>query len=268
MRTGTTARGPTPTTRRWRAVFDELADRERVDPASLSARFAREYAAEPWRGYGGGAHRLFERIAAGVDWELAAHELFDASGSYGNGAAMRVAPLGAYFADADDALLVEQARASALPTHTHRDGVAGAIAMAVATAMAWRDRDEPDDERARARMFDAVMSALPECDVRERVGRASRMPAESHPKTASARLGNGRDITALDTVPFCLWSIGAHRRDLERAMWRTVSVMGDRDTTCAIVAGTLAMCAPSETVPDVWLERVEPILSEGSETTP
>ncbi len=243
-----------------REVYLELSEGREIDPGSLARRFAAEYGREPWRGYGGGMHRLFERVGAGVDWELAAHALFEDSGSYGNGAAMRAAPVGAYFADASDDMLVEQARLSALPTHTHSEGVAGAIAVAVAVAMAWRDREVEDDALACDRMFEAALALTPEGDVRSRIGRASRMPRDAHPMSAAARLGNGSRITALDTVPLCLWSIGAHRRDLELAMWQTVSVLGDRDTTCAIVAGALAMCARHGSVPSSWRERAEPIL--------
>jgi len=52
---------------------------------------------------------------------------------------MRVAPLGAYFADDIDTLISEAA-ASAAPTHAHDEAVAGAIAVAVASAFAWRNR--------------------------------------------------------------------------------------------------------------------------------
>lgn len=51
--------------------------------------------------------------------------LFYGQGSYGNGAAMRVAPLGAYFAD-DLALATQQARLSAEVTHAHAEGLIGA----------------------------------------------------------------------------------------------------------------------------------------------
>ena len=46
-------------------------------------------------------------------------------GSWGNGAAMRVSPVGLLFRD-DPALLWEQARLSALPTHLHPLGIEGA----------------------------------------------------------------------------------------------------------------------------------------------
>lgn len=48
---------------------------------------------------------------------------------------MRVAPVGAFFADDMD-LVVSQARASAEVTHAHNEAIVGAIAVAVAAAWA------------------------------------------------------------------------------------------------------------------------------------
>jgi ADP-ribosylglycohydrolase len=42
---------------------------------------------------------ILHRIRDGVPWRQAAGEVFDGTGSCGNGAAMRVAPLGAWFFD-------------------------------------------------------------------------------------------------------------------------------------------------------------------------
>ena len=53
----------------------------------------------------------------------------------GNGAAMRVAPVGAYFADDPDRA-AHEAQHSAVITHAHPEGQAGAIAVAVAAATA------------------------------------------------------------------------------------------------------------------------------------
>jgi ADP-ribosylglycohydrolase len=56
--------------------------------------------------------------------------MFGGRGSYGNGAAMRVAPLGAYLAD-DLKAVRENAILSAQITHIHPEGIAGAIAQSV-----------------------------------------------------------------------------------------------------------------------------------------
>ena len=58
-------------------------------------------------------------------------------GSLGNGAAMRVAPVGLVFRH-DFALLWEQAKLSATPTHVHPLGIEGAQLLACAVGLASR----------------------------------------------------------------------------------------------------------------------------------
>ena len=43
----------------------------------------------------------------GVDWRVTSREAFGGSGSLGNGSAMRVAPIGAWFADDLDRVVKE-----------------------------------------------------------------------------------------------------------------------------------------------------------------
>ncbi len=68
---------------------------------------------------------------------------------------MRVAPLGAYFAD-DLPCLVTEARASAEITHAHPEGQAGAIAVAVAAAWAWHI-GTGKEACAPARLFEVAL---------------------------------------------------------------------------------------------------------------
>jgi ADP-ribosylglycohydrolase len=54
-------------------------------------------------------------------------------------------------------------------------------------------------------------------------------------------LGSGFEVSAQDTVPFCLWCAGQHMEHWEETLWLTVAGLGDRDTTCAIVGGIVTM---------------------------
>ena len=76
---------------------------------------------------------------------------------------------------------------------------------------------------------------------------------------AAARLGNGSAVTAPDTVPFALWCAARHLSSYEEALWTTVSGLGDRDTTCAIVGGVVVMYVGAGSIPAEWLEHREQI---------
>ena len=72
-------------------------------------------------------------------------------------------------------------------------------------------------------------------------------------------LGNGVKVSAQDTVPFCLWCAAKYLDNYEEAMWATVSALGDRDTTCAIVGGIVACYTGVEGIPPDWLAAREPL---------
>jgi ADP-ribosylglycohydrolase len=171
---------------------------------------------------------------------------------------MRVAPLGAHFAD-DPTLAAEQARWSAEVTHAHPEGIAGAVAVAAAAAWACRLRGAvrppvPD-------FLDRVLELVPDSEVHERVRHARNLAPTASVRLAVAALGNGSRVSAQDTVPFALWCAAHHLDDFVEAMWLTVSGLGDRDTTCAVVGGIVAGFTGVEGIPPGWRAAREPLPS-------
>ncbi len=236
------------------AIVEVLEAGGRADPDALAQAFARRYRARPWRGYGPTAARILEGIADGQPWAELSRSVHGGVGSMGNGAAMRVAPLGAYFAEDLDRV-VDEARASAVPTHSHPEGQAGAVAVAVAAAVAWRLRSEP--VRDGAELLATTVTFTPAGVVRDGLELALDLGFDLAGHEAAERLGSGQEVLATDTVPFALWCAARHLDDYAAAMWSTVSGLGDRDTTCAIAGGVVALSATGG-VPEDWRARAEP----------
>jgi len=237
------------------AVTQVLDQHGHIHQDALADTFAKRYWRNPSRGYGAGAQRILQSIALGFSWQRVAQQEFDGQGSMGNGAAMRVAPVGAYFAD-DLNRVVAEARASAQVTHAHAEGQAGAIAIAVAAAWAWRvaaGSEPPEPER----LIQVALDHTPPGETRRGIEHALALPVREPPETAARRLGSGYRVTAPDTVPFTLWCAARHLRDFAEALWTTVAGLGDRDTTCAIVGGIVALAAPSPSIPAEWLTARE-----------
>jgi ADP-ribosylglycohydrolase len=223
---------------------------------ALAKRFARRFERDPDRGYGSMTRMQMREIAAGTKWRDTAANAFGGQGSMGNGSAMRVAPLGGYFAE-DLEQCVREARASSLVTHTHPEGVAGAIAVGVAAAVAWQLRADTHIDRAR-HFFDAVLRYTPESRVRRGLLVASTIPSESPVTDVARTLGNGSLVTAPDSIPFCLWMAAHHLNRFVDALGRTISVGGDCDTNAAIVGGIVTLSAGRESMPPDWLTSREP----------
>jgi ADP-ribosylglycohydrolase len=237
------------------SIVEVLAAHGEIDQNALAAAFAARY---DWnRGYGPAMHSLLTEIGNGTPWDVAAGSQFGGQGSFGNGAAMRAAPVGAYFADDLDRV-VEQAALSAQVTHTHPEGVAGAIAVAVAAGVAWQQRNA-GTVPTRSEFLDLVLPFVPDSEVKAKVRRARDMRESACVQLAVALLGNGTGVSAQDTVPFALWCAGERLSDYEEAMWLTVSGLGDRDTTCAIAGGVVAVYAGHESIPAEWLTCREPL---------
>lgn len=57
---------------------------------TLAKRCADEYALDPRRGHGNGAHEILRAICKGRDWRKVSAAVFNGAGSMGNGVAMRV----------------------------------------------------------------------------------------------------------------------------------------------------------------------------------
>jgi ADP-ribosylglycohydrolase len=230
------------------SIIEVLSEFEEIDQDSLAECFAERFIKDPYRGYGAGAWRLLAQILEGDDWREIAPLLFD-GGSYGNGGAMRAAPIGGYFAGEPERA-AREAKKSALITHAHPEGQAGAIAVAVAAAIA-ASAGFPYGNA----FLSEVAKLIPDGETRDGVQHAMQIPPVDL-KRAIAELGTGWRVSAQDTVPFCLWCAAHNLDSFEAALWKTAEGAGDRDTTCAIVGGITALSAGK--VPDEWIARREP----------
>lgn len=224
-----------------------------VDEDLLAAAFAARYQREPRRGYGGTAQRILSAIAQGQPWPAVSQAAFNGTGSMGNGSAMRVAPVGAYFASSPSDI-VEQAGRSARPTHWNAEAEAGAIAVALAVGWAFRTRTGAPDPR---QLFEHVLSLTPASAVRDGILAASRLDPSLPTDRAARLLGNGSDVLCRDTVPFVLFSAARALDSFERAFWHTADGQGDIDTTCAMVGAIVA--AAGSGPPATWLQAREPL---------
>lgn len=234
------------------SIVEVLGRHGRIDTDALAAAFARRWAADPDRGYGPGAANLLTRVAGGAPWRREAARMFHGQGSYGNGAAMRAAPIGAYFAGDLDRVRAE-ALASAEPTHAHPDGAAGAVAVAVAAALA------ASGAAAAGAIWPEVIRRTPPGVTLDRLRRAADTDLSADPVRTGVALGTGLDVAAHDTVPFALWVAARHWTSYEDALWTATAQYGDRDTLGAIVGGIVVMATGEHAIPALWRDAVEPV---------
>lgn len=234
------------------SIYEILCRYGYIHQDELANSFVRHF--DQMRGYGSGVRRFVQALQTGQSWQVVNKSLFR-GGSFGNGGAMRIAPLGAYFADDLDKLVIEAKKATEI-THAHPEGIAGAIAIAVATAIAYQHRDNP---LSRGDFIEAILPHVPQGDVRSTIILAQKLPTSEHVSIDQIvrLIGNGSHVTAQDTVAYTLYCAGEKLHNFEQAFWLTASGGGDVDTTCAIVGGIVAVSVGENGLPAEWLRRRE-----------
>jgi ADP-ribosylglycohydrolase len=226
------------------SIYESLRLHGTVNQDALAASYVAHF--DPMRGYGVSVRQMLARISRGESWQTVGKEMYWGEGSFGNDAAMHLAPLGAYFAD-DINMVIEQARRAAEVTHTHPEGIAGAIAIAVAAGCAWNIRIQ-----SRRDFITAVLPHVPVGEVRDGIQRAYDLPAGTTARVAAEALGNGSRASVQDTVPFVLWCAGENLTNYEEAIWQAASALGDVDTICAMLGGIVVARTGTAAIPEEW----------------
>lgn len=166
-------------------------------------------------------------------------------GSLGNGAAMRVAPVGLLFRD-DRNRVWEQARASALPTYVHPLGIEGAQVLALAVAMASQPQTL-DHSTFFAELICRCVSA----EFRLKLTTASGMTSFDE----VALLGNG--IEALESVPTAIACFALAPLSFETAVANAVFLGGDTDTIAAMTGALSGAFLGVKAIPDRLVRILE-----------
>lgn len=139
-------------------------------------------------------------------------------GSYGNGSAMRVSPVGMWFDNEEH--ISSEAEKTAVCTHSHPEGIKGAQAIAWAVYWAVKSFDGPmTQEQMDQEIANIVSSLLVDYDYED-------LNYEDH--------RNRFDETCQGTVPVAL-DIILKSHSFEDAIRRAVSLGADADTLGAIV---------------------------------
>lgn len=223
-------------------VAETLAECGLIDETRLCRAFADNY--HPERGYGPSARHVIEAMKGGGDWRTLAATLLP-GGSFGNGAAMRVAPVGLVFAEQPETLW-EQARLSALPTHTHPLGIEGAQLLAFAVSLA-----------LRATIFDR------KAFWRELLSRATTEEFRWHISTATklkpsdSLAGLGSTLHAHRSVVTAIACFAATPGDFEMVIGRAIGLGDDTDTVAAMAGTLVGAFAGVGAIPPGLLDKLE-----------
>lgn len=205
-------------------VAEALIEQGEIVEESLCRAFVANYVAS--RGYGRGARAVLDAMEESRDYRAVSEQYFP-GGSFGNGAAMRVAPVGLVFGS-DRARLWDQARLSALPTHRHPLGIEGAqlLALAVGICSHAAQFDAPS-------FFATLLSSCESNEYRAKLEEATRV------QKVDDLFALGNRIEALHSAPTAIASFALTPESFESTICNVIFLGGDTDTLAAM-AGALS----------------------------
>jgi poly(ADP-ribose) glycohydrolase ARH3 len=233
------------------ALAASLAECGRMDAAHVSAKYAEYF--EAWRGYGGTACGVMRALQDGADYRATARVAFP-QGSFGNGGAMRIAPVGLVYRNAPDDVLYRAVVDALLCTHVHPEAVDGAFVQAKAVALL---AIQPDPRRLdRQWLLREVYKGARSAVLQEKLEwLAEGMAHDASDAEVIARVGNG--IRASQAVPAAFWAFLRFGDTPEECIIRAVGFGGDADTIAAMAGALVGALHGTSWIPARWYDNIE-----------
>lgn len=232
-------------------VVESLIQSRGFDGEHMAQTFIKNYEAEPWRGYGPGPPRVFRMIKRGEPWDSAASKIYR-GGSFGNGSAMRVAPIGLLYSN-NPAKLREIAYKSSSITHSHELGKEGAALQAYAVALAL---NTPSDEEIDREAFLLKLQNFAQTQLyKEKIANTKELLGEQDRARVVAVLGNG--IEALNSVPTAIYCFLKQPKSYKDSVIYAISLGGDTDTIASMAGAISGAYLGIEAIPQEWRLKLE-----------
>jgi len=233
-------------------VAESLIANKGFDGSHMAQTFIKHYEREPWRGYASGPPRVFRWIKSGVAWNEAAKRLFGGAGSYGNGAAMRVAPVGVFYHDNPEQLR-SVAYGQSQITHVHELGMEGAAIQAYAVALAVNA--DPSSELDSHAFLKKLKDFMHNEVYKRKLERVGKLLGETNKVRVARELGNG--VEAYNSVPTAIYCFLRNWDSFEDSVLYAIGLGGDTDTIGAMTGAISGAYHGVEAIPELWKSRLE-----------
>jgi poly(ADP-ribose) glycohydrolase ARH3 len=232
------------------AVAQWLLHDAALDGAALARRIQDNH--DAGRDYGRTTTDFLRHLRAGESWETAGMHAFP-RGSFGNGAAARIAPC-ALLLHRDREALERTAEACASVTHCHPLGIAGAVLQARQIARALEQRGSPLDAASFAVDLRSTTASI---EFRQKL-RAVEECLARRVDASVVRHRLGCNGTALGSVPTALFCFLSRPGSFEDAVACAVNLGGETDSLGAMTGAIAGAYHGARAIPARWRAALEP----------
>jgi poly(ADP-ribose) glycohydrolase ARH3 len=236
------------------ALVESMIQCGGIDPEDMAKQFS--LYCDLTRGYAIGTIKAVQGLRAGLKWHQVARIVFE-NGSFGNGAAMRVSPVGLFYHH-DLVGLQEAAIKQANITHVHPLGQWGAVMQAASIGLAViQNPKEPFKKEQMVINLREVLWGGP-IEYLKALNRIEEMLTQG--KKLQARevvqsLGNG--VEAHFSVPSACYIAITYSPDFCDAIRAAISLGGDTDTIAGMVGAIVGAHVGEKGLPVEWIDQLE-----------
>ncbi len=236
------------------ALGESIAESCEIDPEGIAKHFS--LSCDLTRGYAIGTIKAVLALRAGLKWHQVARIVFE-EGSFGNGAAMRVSPVGLFYHHDLDSLQ-EAAIKQANVTHVHPLGQWGAVMQACSVGLAIsQNPGEPFKKEQMVTSLREVLWRGPFVYVKA-LNKIVEMVVQGkklHAREVVQSLGNG--VEAHLSVPSAGYIAITYSPDFCDAIRAAISLGGDTDTIAGMVGAIVGAHVGEKGLPVEWIEQLE-----------
>ena len=236
------------------ALAESIVQTGGVDPEDIAKQFSLH--CDLTRGYAIGTIKAVLALRAGLKWHQVARIVFE-EGSFGNGAAMRVSPVGLFYHHDLDKIQEEAIKQASI-THVHPLGQWGAVMQACSVGLAVNQN--PKETFKKGQMVTNLreilwrgpieyMRALNK--IEEMFARGKKLEA----REVVQSLGNG--VEAHFSVPSACYIALTYSPDFCEAIRAAISLGGDTDTIAGMVGAIVGAHVGEKGLPAEWIEQLE-----------
>jgi poly(ADP-ribose) glycohydrolase ARH3 len=236
------------------AVAESISQFGGVSPEDIAKQFRLH--CDLTRGYAMGTIKAVLALRAGMKWYEVARIVFE-NGSFGNGAAMRVSPVGLFYHH-DLEGLRRAAMEQANITHVHPLGQWGAVMQACSIGLAVsQDPKGPFKKEQMITDLREIIWGGP-IEYMKALNKIEEMVAQGK-KLQSVKvvqsLGNG--VEAHFSVPSACYLAITYSPDFCDAIRAAISLGGDTDTIAGMVGAIVGAHVGEKGLPVEWIEQLE-----------
>jgi poly(ADP-ribose) glycohydrolase ARH3 len=236
------------------ALGESIVQTGGVDPEDIAKQFSLH--CDLTRGYAIGTIKAVRALRAGLKWHQVGRMVFE-NGSFGNGAAMRVSPVGLFYhRDLDK--IQEEAIKQANITHVHPLGQWGAVMQACCVGLAVSQ--DPKGPFKKEQMVTNLREVLwrGQIEYMKALNKIEEMVAQEKKLQAGQVVqvfGNG--VEALFSVPSACYIAITYSPDFCDAIRAAISLGGDTDTIAGMVGAIVGAHVGEKGLPLEWIEQLE-----------